>query len=117
MRYSGLFLLFFILLFSCGQENNKINLVVFPDYCGGCVSRNFHALKNINTEDKFNVYFDTSDLFILDAAKLNNLKFTHIDNSKIHAKFGDYANIVLFTPGKEPTELKTNEIVEKGKHY
>ncbi len=117
MIYKILTILFIVVLFSCSPENNKIDLVVYPEYCGGCVSRNFHAIKNDNLEDKFNVYFDTTDTFILEAANINSLKFYHMDNSKIRAKFGDYANIVLFSTGKEPIELKTNEIIEKGKHY
>lgn len=67
--------------------------------------------------DQFNIYFDTTDSFILDIAKMNHLQFHHIDKSEISSKFGDYANLVLFVPGKEPIELKTNEIIEKGKHY
>lgn len=117
MKYNALIIFLIVILFSCSPENNKVNLVVYPEYCGGCVSRNFYIIKNDNLKDKFSVYFDTTDVFILDAAKTNNLKFIHTNNNNIRSKFGDYANIVLFSSGKDPIELKTNEILEKGKHY
>ena len=65
MKYSTLILFFIGLLFSCKVENNKIDLVVYPDYCGGCVSSNFSAIKNNNMQDKFTIYIDTTNIFIL----------------------------------------------------
>lgn len=92
-------------------------MVVYPEYCGGCVTRNFQTIRNEKKDDRFNVHFDTTDRFILEAAKLNGIKYYHVDNHEIRSKFGDYANIVLFSKGMEPKELKTNETMEKGKHY
>ena len=117
MIYKALIILSIVTLISCGQRNNEIDLVVYPEYCGGCVVRNFHTIKNDSLENKFKVYFDTTDKFILEAASLNNLKFKHIDNREIRSRFGDYANIVLFSSETSPIELRTNEIIEKGKHY
>ncbi len=116
MKYRVLIIFFNVILLSCGVDN-KVDLVVYPEYCGGCVSRIFYTIKNDKVDDKFNIYFDTTDIFVLGAAKLNSLNFNHLENSNIRLKFGDYANVVLFSSGKEPIELKTNEIIEKGKHY
>jgi hypothetical protein len=91
--------------------------VVFPDHCGGCVSKNFHTINSKKLNDELNIYFDTTDSFVLNEAKRNNLGFIHIDNKDIPAKFGDYANIVIVNLKGEAIELTTNEVVEKGKHF
>ncbi len=63
-----------------------------------------------------NVYGYTVN-FILSIAKSNNLNYKHIDNKVIYNTFGDYANIVIFNSKNRPIELKTNETIEKGKHF
>lgn len=105
-----------LLLCSCAHEN-EIDLVVYPEYCGGCVKRNFKVLGIQNYDGKFNIYFDTTDTFILGQARLNDLVYHHIDNGEIRSKFGDYANIVLISAAGERIELRTNETIKKGTHY
>lgn len=106
-----------LLFFTCNVKDKKADLVVYPEYCGGCVTRNFSTIKNNNWGDQFNIYFDSTDAFLLDQSKLNNLQFHHIDNNDIRSKFGDYSNIAIIKQGGEPIELKTNETLEKGKHF
>jgi len=117
MKFNFLFFLLIVLFFSCSEKNKNIDMVIYPEYCGGCVSRNFSAIKNNDLNDKFNIYFDSTDLFILNESKLNKLDFNHIDNTDIRSKFGDYANIVILMLDGEAIELKTNETIEKGKHF
>tara|TARA_R110002072_G_scaffold302060_2_gene483619 strand:+ start:42151 stop:42507 length:357 start_codon:yes stop_codon:yes gene_type:complete len=118
MNYNSLIFTFVLLLFaSCSGGKSEIDLVVFPDYCGGCVIKNFSEIKNASAEEEFNIYFDTTDSFILDVAIANNLDFNHVNSSEIASTFGDYANIVVIKLGHEAIELKTNELIEKGKHY
>ena len=102
---------------SCNSRKLKIDIVVFPEYCGACVAKNFQAIVNDEVENCFVLYLDTTDQFLKDLAKLYNLEFIHISNYNIQHKFGDYANIVLYPPKQKPIELKTNEIIERGKHY
>jgi hypothetical protein len=92
-------------------------LVVYPEYCGGCVIRNFSELKNKKLADKFTVYFDTTNTFILNCATQNKLNFQHIYNKDIPAKFGDYANVVVINLDGKTIELKTNETITKGVHF
>lgn len=117
MRYNILILFLLISISLSCNKKTKTDLVVYPEYCAGCVSKNFFIIKNNNLNDKFNIYFDTTDLYILKAAKLNNLNYNHIDFSEIRPKFGDYANIVLIPPEGIPEELRTNEFIRKGKHF
>lgn len=102
--------------FSC-QEKDKNKLIVYPEYCQGCIIRNFSELKSSNMINEFDIYFDTTDLFILNSAKQNKFNFYHIANTDIPSKFGDYANIVVINKDGEVHELKTNETIEKGVHF
>jgi hypothetical protein len=119
MNYNlaGLFLFVFLIGTSCNDKNKKNDLIVYPEYCGGCVIKNFGEIKNKNLEDRFNLYFDSTDIFILNTAKMNNLEFTHVDKSQIPLKFGDYANLVVIKSNSQAIELRTNEIITEGVHY
>ena len=117
MIYKKLTSLLLIILCSCSLQDSKIDLVVYPEYCVGCVIKNFQAIKNNSLDEKFNIYFDTTDKFILDAANSNGLEYNYIENEKIALHYGDYANIVLFKKNEAPIELKTNEKIKKGKHF
>lgn len=117
MKFNFFFILIMLLFSSCSEKNEKNILVVFPDYCGGCVSKNFLTIDQNNLNDKFKIYFDTTDSFVLNAAKMNKLSYNHIYNKDIPPKFGDHANLVIIDLAGKSTELTTNEILEKGRHY
>lgn len=102
-----------VLLYSC-QNASKNTLIVYPIYCGGCVDRNFHELSEKNLANEFNIYFDTTDAFLLSKATLYKLKTHHIKNKKIPYRFGDYSNIVIINKKGETFELRTDETLEKG---
>ena len=105
-----------VILLSC-TDRNKNKIIVFPEYCQGCVVRNFEAMKNQKISSEFEIYFDTTDAFVLQTAKNNKLKFHHISNQDIPEKFGDYANLVVINSAGKTTELKTNETLSKGVHF
>jgi hypothetical protein len=117
MKFNFFLIPFILLLISCNEQNKKNSLVVFRDYCGGCVSKNFRAINNNKLNDELSIYFDTTDSFVLNEAKRNKLDFIHISNKDIPAKFGDFANIVVLNAKGEVTELTTNDVIEKGKHF
>ncbi len=107
----------FLVLYSCSILNNKTKMIIYPEYCGGCVSRNFSEIKIKNLQINFIVYFDTSDKFTLERADINQINYKHISNKEIANKFGDFANIVTQKKGSSFVELKTNETIEYGIHY
>lgn len=101
---------------SCYNDHKRVDLIVYPEYCKGCVSKNFFILKNKDFDKYVDIYFDTTDVFLLNTAKLNDLSYNHIDNDDVFLNYGDYANVVVSKNG-HVTELKTNEVIEKGKHF
>jgi len=116
MNYKLIFT-FVVLLFLSSCQEKKNTLVVYPEYCGGCVIRNFTKLKETGRSGEFDIYFDTTDAFVLSNAKKSHFKFHHISNDAIAAKWGDYANVVVINTDGKVTELKTNETIQKGVHY
>jgi hypothetical protein len=104
------------ILFSC-TDKDKNKIIVFPEYCQGCVVRNFESINNQKTGSEFEIYFDTTDAFVLRTANNNKLKFQHISNQDIPGKFGDYANLVVINSKGRSIELKTNETLTKGVHF
>jgi len=117
MKYRVLVFICILLSFSCEFWNDKIDLVVYPEYCRGCVSKNFSSIRLDSLGSTFSVYFDTTDTYVLNEAKRNKLRYTHISKSEVRPKFGDYANVVIFPPGKKAVELSTNEVLSKGVHF
>ena len=117
MRYNFLFIILITLLTSCHMGNKKSIVVVFPDHCGGCVSKNFRAINANKLNDELDIYFDTTITSVLNEAKQNNLNFIHIANKDIPARFGDFANIVIINSEGKATELSTDQVIEKGKHF
>lgn len=110
-------LLILLLFFTNCTSKDKIDVIVYPDYCGGCVTRNFYEISQSKDIEKFNIYFDSTDRFIFNESKSFGLNFIHIDNNDIPLKFGDYANLVVINLQGDVFELKTNETIYKGKHY
>lgn len=102
-------------LYSCGEE--KIKVVVFPEYCGGCVENNFQILSNQKLEDQYELFFDTTDYFILNEAKRNHLKFNNVTPHEVRMKFGDYANIILIDKDGSVEELSTISIIDVDKYF
>ena len=92
-------------------------IIVFPEYCGGCVQRNFKIIHQESTNNSFKLYFDSTDRFVLNEAKRYNLNYEHIDRKSIYIKFGDYANLVVRKQNGETIELQTNQVIQKGVHY
>ncbi|WP_457618658.1 hypothetical protein [Lutibacter sp.] len=116
MKYKLLIIFFLSITASC-VDRFKNKIIVFPEYCQGCVVRNFEALKNQKIGSDFEIYFDTTDVFVLQTANDNKLQFQHISNQDIPEKFGDYANLVVINSKGKTTELKTNETLTKGVHF
>lgn len=117
MKYSAIVLLLGLLLSSCQTKNRKVSMIVYPEYCRGCVVGNFDAIRQEKAVQDFIIYFDTTDAFILELAVANRLLYQHVKNSEIPARFGDYANLLVLAPGKPPVELRTNEIIQSGVHF
>ncbi len=115
MKYSVISILI-VLFYSC-SNNNKLKLVVYPEYCQGCIIRNFMQIKKDNTKDKFQIYLDTSDQFLFSFIKNNGFKIHHIKKEDIKFQFGDYCNILFINKEGRKFELKTNETLKKGKNY
>jgi len=115
MRFSAL-IFAFILLFQTGCNKNEVKIVVYPNYCKGCVMKNFPILKDIQGKENIALFFDTTDVFLRSEANLNNLLFKHVENDVIPSQFGDFANLVVIK-GDQAIELRTNEKIEKGTHY
>lgn len=117
MKFNFLLSILILLLTSCSRENKKNTLVVYADHCGGCVSKNFSTINNNKLNDELNIYFDTTNAFVLNEAKQNKLNFIHIANKDIPSKFGDLANIVVINLKGDVIELTTNQVIEKGIHF
>lgn len=115
MKYSFL-ILFPILLFSC-QSPGKQKLVVYPEYCHGCILRNFMQIKKDKSINDFVVYLDTSDSFLRSFMKRNGFKINPIKSDSIKFVFGDYSNILFINLEGKKVELKTNETLIKGVNY
>ncbi|MCO5259606.1 MAG: hypothetical protein M9916_05635 [Crocinitomicaceae bacterium] len=115
MKFNLVFLCL-ISFFSC-QKKEKNYLIIYPEYCGGCIVRNFTTINKNEFIDEFSVLFDTTDLFILEQAKQNKLNYTHLNNSEIYEKFGDFANLVIVNKQGKSHELSTNETIQKGIHF
>ncbi len=114
---SKLFIIFCLGILSSCADRSKNKIIVFPEYCQGCVVRNFESMKNQKIDSEFEIYFDTTDVFVLQTANNNSLKFQHISNQDIPEKYGDYANLVVIDSEGKTTELKTNETLTKGVHF
>ncbi|MDR9399716.1 hypothetical protein [Salibacter sp.] len=118
MKYNSIVFLVSILIIGSCKQSDKVKVIVYPEYCKGCVIKNFSSISNnSNLNNKVSIYFDTTDSFILNTAKKYHLGYKHIDNANIPLEFGDYANVVVINLEGEPTELRTNEVLEKGKHF
>ena len=112
----SLILTLFLSVVSCTNKS-KNKLIVYPEYCQGCILRNFAALKDSDYVINFDVYFDTTDLNLVEIAKKNKIPYHHIDNSEIAVKFGDFANLVVINEVGNKYELKTNETLTRGIHF
>ncbi len=117
MKFNLIIILVSSLSFGCGFSRNKTKLIVYPVYCGGCVIDNFAIINQQGLNSTFDVFFDTTNVFIVNEAKKNRLHYYHLAENDIYEKFGDYANVVVINKNGKPIELKTNERLEKGIHY
>lgn len=97
-------------LFSCNLKE-KPKVIVYPQYCGGCVLKNFDMLSHKVAKESFSLYFDTTDVFVLNACKKVNLNYKHLDNDEIYRRFGDNANVVVISKKGKLKELNTNQVI------
>lgn len=91
------------------NKAEKVDIIVYPEYCGGCIETNFALLNNQELKGKFNLYLDSNNHFLLHEARINKLNFIQIDNDKIREKFGDYDNIVVLDRNGKKKEMPTNK--------
>lgn len=115
MKYSIVLVLFTTLL-SCNYTNQK-KLVVYPEYCHGCILRNFLQIKKEKKQDEFITYIDTTDEFLNSFMNRNGYRVHHIKNDSIKFIFGDYSNILYIDNKGLKIELKTNETLGKEIEY
>lgn len=108
------FLLLCSTIVSCvseSEQNFNNSVIVYSTYCGGCVVKNFELLKSNDKFKTTRLIFDTTNSFILDEAKKNNLKYEHLGNDSILINFGQLANIVFINIKGLKNEIKTNESI------
>lgn len=98
-------------LISCNTKPNGEHVIVYRYHCNGCVEKNFKVIANSQDKNNINVIIDTSDFFVNEVAKNNNITVKHLSYDEITKQFGDYANVVYIDRNGKVVELRTDEII------